>query len=75
MRLIIFLGLQPARRKRAIEANKIRGMKGTELLEAKIKAQELQKVQGFKPDDTAATIEAEATEDDKVCDTLQLYHY
>lgn len=50
-------------------------MKGTELLEARIKAQELQKVQGFKPDDTAATIEAEATEDVKVCDTLILYHY
>ena len=74
MKLMIFWGLQPARRKRAIEANKIRGMKGTKLLEAKIKAQEWEKVKGFKPNDTAATIEAE-TEHDKVCDTLISCHY
>ena len=51
-------------------------MKGTKLLEAKIKAQEWEKVKGFKPNDTAATIEAEAeTEHDKVCDTLISCHY
>ena len=51
-------------------------MKGTKLLEAKIKAQEWENVKGFKPNDTAATIEAEAeAEDDKVCDTLLSYHY
>ena len=59
---LIFVGVQPARRKRAIEANKIRGMKGTELLETRIKAQESQKVKSFKPNDTA--------EDDNVCDSI-----
>lgn len=67
-------GVQPAKRKRAIEANKIHGMKGTKLLEARIKAEEWQKVKNFMPNanDGAASIEAE---DDKVCDTLLLLSY
>lgn len=46
-------------------------MKGTKLLEARIKAEEWQKVKSFMPSG-AATIEAE---DDKVCDTLLSLSY
>jgi hypothetical protein len=63
-RVRLTTGVQPARRKRAIEANKMRGTKGTKLLEARVKAEQLQKVKGFIPSEVAAKLEAE---DAKVC--------
>jgi hypothetical protein len=47
-------------------------MKGTKLLEAKIKAEERQKAKSFMPSDAAATIEAE---DGKVCVILLSLSY
>ena len=51
-------------------------MKGTKLLEAKIQAEQQQKVMSLMPNEATAAAEAEAeAEDAKVCGIPQHYYY